>query len=174
MNTKTVFAFTLIVICFGVVAFVFYRKSNDADDVSKLGLNPAASATPLPTPTPTPKGNNIIKMDNGLEIQDLKVGTGPEAKAGDTISVNYTGFLENGTVFDASVKHGGPATFQIGVGQLIKGWDIGIPGMKVGGKRKLIVPPSLGYGSQNVGNGLIPPNSTLTFEVELLAIQTPK
>ena len=112
-------------------------------------------------------------MDNGLQIQDLKIGTGPEAKAGDAISVNYIGALENGTVFDASAKHGGPATFQIGVGQLIKGWDIGIPGMKVGGKRKLIVPPSLGYGSQNVGNGLIPPNSTLVFEVELMSVQSP-
>lgn len=113
-------------------------------------------------------------MENGLQIEDLKVGTGPEAKAGDTISVNYSGALENGTVFDASEKHGGPATFQIGVGQLIKGWDEGIPGMKVGGKRKLIVPPSLGYGSQNVGNGLIPPNSTLFFEVELLSVQALK
>ncbi len=177
MNTKTIFAFTLIIIFVGVAVFVFYRKSNNIGDTSKIGLNPTASVTPLPTPTPTapttPKTNKIIKMDNGLQIQDLKIGTGPEAKAGDAISVNYIGALENGTVFDASAKHGGPATFQIGVGQLIKGWDIGIPGMKVGGKRKLIVPPSLGYGSQNVGNGLIPPNSTLVFEVELMSVQSP-
>jgi len=169
MNTKTVFAFALIIVFVGVAAFIFYNKSNNTS------LNPAVSVTPLPTPTPTPPENNkIIKMENGLQIEDLKVGTGPEAKAGDTISVNYSGALENGTVFDASEKHGGPATFQIGVGQLIKGWDEGIPGMKVGGKRKLIVPPSLGYGSQNVGNGLIPPNSTLFFEVELLSVQALK
>ncbi len=175
MNTKTVFALTIIIIFFGAAAYVFYKKGNDVSDASKLDLNPTASVTPLPTPTPMPPENNkIIKMENGLQIEDLTVGTGTEAKAGDTISVNYVGALADGTVFDASAKHGGPATFQIGVGQLIKGWDIGIPGMKVGGKRKLIVPPSLGYGSQNVGNGLIPPNSTLVFEVELLAVQAPK
>lgn len=118
-------------------------------------------------------------MENGLQIQDLVVGTGTQAKAGDTISVNYVGALENGTVFDASEKHGGPATFQIGVGQLIKGWDEGIPGMKVGGKRKLIVPPSLGYGSQDVHANpmdptspvIMPANSTLIFEVELVGVK---
>ena len=175
MNTKTIFAVTLVIIFFGIAVFVFYRKSNNTDDASKIGLNLTVSVTPLPTPTPTrPENNKIIKMENGLQIEDLKVGTGTEAKSGDTISVNYVGALANGTVFDASEKHGGPATFQIGVGQLIKGWDEGIPGMKVGGKRKLVVPPSLGYGSQNVGNGAIPPNSTLVFEVELLAVQAPK
>lgn len=174
MNTKTIFAFTIIIIFAGIAVFVFYRKIGNTGDKSNVGLNPTASVEPLPTPTPTPEGNNIIQMENGLKIEDLKVGTGPEAKQGDTITVNYVGALENGTVFDASDKHGGPATFQIGVGQLIKGWDEGIPGMKVGGKRKLVVPPSLGYGSQNIGNGLIPPNSTLVFEVELLAVQAPK
>ena len=172
MNTKTIFAVTLVIIFVGVVAFIFYKKSNSVRDISQIGLSPTMSVTSLPTPTSIPpETNKITKMENGLQIEDLKVGTGDEAKAGDTISVNYSGSLENGTVFDASAKHGGPATFQIGVGQLIKGWDIGIPGMKVGGKRKLIVPPSLGYGSQDVGNGLIPPNSTLTFEVELLVVQ---
>ncbi len=169
---KSIFAITLVVVLLSITAFVFYRKSNNVDDASKNALNPAASVTPLPTPTPEP--DNTKQMENGLKIQDLKVGIGQETKAGDTITVNYVGALENGTVFDASAKHGGPATFQIGVGQLIKGWDLGIPGMKIGGKRKLIVPPSLGYGSQNIGNGLIPPNSTLVFEVELLAVQESK
>src|SRR3989344_2283219 len=174
MNTKTIFAVTLVIIFVGVVVFIFYKKSNSFRDILQIGSSPTMSVAPLPTPTSIPpETNKITKMENGLQIEDLKVGTGDEAKAGDTISVNYSGSLENGTVFDASAKHGGPATFQIGVGQLIKGWDIGIPGMKIGGKRKLIVPPSLGYGSQNVGNGLIPPNSTLVFEVELLAIQAP-
>src|SRR3989344_2424194 len=144
--TKSIFSITLIVVFVGITAFVFYKKSND------VGLNPTATVSPIPTPTPIPpETNKIIKMENGLQIEDLKVGTGSEAKSGDTISVNYVGALDNGTIFDASEKHGGPAAFQIGVGQLIKGWDIGIPGMKVGGKRKLIVPPSLGYGSQNIG-----------------------
>lgn len=168
MNTKNFLALSVVVILVGITVFVFYKKNNNANEASKSSLNPTTSATSLPTTTP-PQSDNTIQMENGLKIQDLKVGTGQETKAGDTITVNYVGALENGTVFDASAKHGGPATFQIGVGQLIKGWDIGIPGMKVGGKRKLVVPPSLGYGSQNVGNGLIPPNSTLTFEVELLA-----
>jgi len=168
MNTKNVFAFTLIIIFFSIAAFIFYKKGSNNIQEANVGLNPQTTSTPAPA---TATENTMITMDNGLKIQDLKVGTGSEAKAGDTISVNYVGALENGTVFDASANHGGPATFQIGVGQLIKGWDIGIPGMKVGGKRKLVVPPSLGYGSQNVGNGLIPPNSTLTFEVELLAVQ---
>ncbi|GEM_PF-1511200 len=171
MNTKTIFAVTLIIIFFGIGAFIFYKKGNS---VETAGVDLNLQATPTPTPTPTAPVESTKTMDNGLKIQDLKVGTGSEAKAGDIISVNYIGSLANGTVFDASAKHGGPATFQIGVGQLIKGWDIGIPGMKVGGKRKLIVPPSLGYGSQNVGNGAIPPNSTLIFEVELLAVQPSK
>lgn len=168
MNTKTVFAFTLIIILFSIAAFVFYKKGNSSVQEANVGLDLQATSTPAPAATPE---NTITTMDNGLKIQDLKIGIGPEAKAGDTISVAYIGSLENGTVFDASANHGGAATFQIGVGQLIKGWDLGIPGMKVGGKRKLIVPPSLGYGSQNIGNGVIPPNSTLIFEVELLAVQ---
>lgn len=168
MNTKTIFAITLIVIFFGGAIFIFYKKSNS---VQNAGTELNLQATPTPTPI-APLENNITTMDNGLKIQDLKVGTGAQAKTGDTITVNYSGSLENGTVFDASAKHGGPAIFQIGVGQLIKGWDIGIPGMKIGGKRKLVVPPSLGYGSQDVGNGLIPPNSILIFEVELLAVQS--
>lgn len=178
--TKSIFALTLVIVFFGVAAFVFYKKINNTNDTANLGVNSTTSPTLLPSPSPTRTLNptleskQMIQMENGLKVQDLKVGTGPEAKAGDTISVNYVGALENGTVFDASSKHGGPATFQIGVGQLIKGWDEGIPGMKVGGKRKLVVPPLLGYGSQNVGNGLIPPNSTLVFEVELLAVQAPK
>lgn len=168
MTTKTIFAVTFVVIFVGIAVFVFYRKGVSVNDNLTVSLSPSPSVSSSPVAT---QENNVIKMDNGLEIQDLKIGSGPEAKMGDTISVNYSGSLDNGTVFDASSNHGGPATFQIGVGQLIKGWDIGIPGMKIGGKRKLIVPPSLGYGSQDIGNGLIPPNSTLVFEVELLAVQ---
>ena len=161
---KTVFAFVIIIIFVGFGVWLFVRKGNNVPEDLVFPI----TTTPAPT---VAEENTMTTMDNGLQIQDLKVGTGSEAKAGDTISVNYVGALENGTVFDASAKHGGPANFQIGVGKLIKGWDIGIPGMKVGGKRKLIVPPLLGYGSQNIGNGLIPPNSTLVFEVELIAVQ---
>jgi len=104
-----------------------------------------------------------------LQITDEKIGTGTAVKSGDTVEINYVGTLTNGKKFDASADHGGPFTTQIGVGQVIKGWDEGITGMRVGGKRKLVIPPSLGYGDQAAGS--IPPNSTLIFQVELVGIK---
>ena len=106
-----------------------------------------------------------------LIIEDMKVGTGPSPKKGDTISVHYTGWLANGKKFDSSLDRKEPLKFKIGMNQVIKGWDQGVITMKVGGKRKLTIPPNLAYGNRNVGNGLIPPNSTLIFEVELLKIK---
>src|ERR1700682_1116589 len=103
-----------------------------------------------------------------LQIEDLVMGTGATAVAGDTITVNYVGTFLDGRKFDASADHGGPATFQVGVGKLIKGWDPGIPGMKVGGKRRLTVPSDLAYGPS--GSGPIPPNTPLRFEVDLISI----
>jgi FKBP-type peptidyl-prolyl cis-trans isomerase FkpA len=105
-----------------------------------------------------------------LVIEEQKVGTGAEAKAGQKVSVHYTGWLTNGKKFDSSVDRGQPFQFGLGAGQVIKGWDQGVAGMKVGGKRKLTIPPELAYGAKGVGNGLIPPNSTLVFEVELLKV----
>ena len=172
MNTKTIFAITLLVIFFGVTAFIFYKKINDAGDMSKIGLGSTTSVTPLPTPTPTPKSNNIIQMENGLKIEDLKVGTGAEAKAGQEVSVNYLGTFENGTKFDSSYDRNEPFQFVLGAGQVIKGWDIGVEGMKVGGKRKLIIPSDLADGERGVGP--IPANATLVFEVELLAVRPSK
>lgn len=103
-----------------------------------------------------------------LVAQDERVGTGAEAVPGDTVTVHYTGRLQNGTVFDTSVGKS-PFSFQLGTGYVIPGWDRGLQGMKVGGKRLLIVPPSLGYGAQDYGP--IPANSTLVFEVELLKVE---
>jgi peptidylprolyl isomerase len=103
-----------------------------------------------------------------LVTLDLVVGTGATAVAGDTVTVNYVGTLTNGTKFDSSYDRGQPYTFLLGVGRVIAGWDQGVAGMKVGGKRRLTIPPSLGYGNQAVGS--IPPNSTLIFDVELLSI----
>ena len=105
---------------------------------------------------------------SSLTVEDLVVGTGATAAAGDTVTVHYVGTLLNGTKFDSSYDAGRPFTFKIGAGQVIAGWDQGVPGMKVGGKRRLTIPPSLGYGNQ--ANGPIPPNSTLRFDIELLSI----
>jgi len=105
-----------------------------------------------------------------LQATDLQVGTGAEAKAGDTVTVNYIGTLADGTKFDSSYDRNQPFTFTLGAGDVIKGWDLGVVGMKVGGKRKLVIPPELGYGDQGAGS-LIPPGATLVFEVELLEIK---
>ena len=106
-----------------------------------------------------------------LRIEDIVVGTGASPNRGQTVVVHYTGWLTNGKKFDSSVDRGDPFEFKIGVGQVIQGWDQGVMTMKIGGKRKLTIPPELAYGSEDVGDGLIPPNSTLIFEVELLGLK---
>ena len=109
-------------------------------------------------------------MDNGLIIENIEMGHGSEANEYNKITVNYTGKLEDGSIFDSSLKKGrDPFTFTLGVGSVIKGWDLGVKGMKVGGKRKLTIPPELGYGSRGAGN-VIPANATLIFEVELIKV----
>ncbi len=107
--------------------------------------------------------------DSGLKIEDTVEGSGAEATAGQTVSVHYTGWLENGSKFDSSKDRNDPFNFRLGAGQVIRGWDEGVQGMKVGGTRKLTIPPQLGYGARGAG-GVIPPNATLIFEVELLDI----
>ena len=111
---------------------------------------------------------NSTNMTDQLQITDLVIGTGEESKTGDTVSVHYVGTLLNGTKFDSSKDRGEPFEFTLGQNRVIQGWEQGVLGMKVGGTRKLVIPPSLGYGSADMGT--IPPNSTLIFEVELLAI----
>ena len=107
---------------------------------------------------------------SGLHITDFEVGSGAEASAGQTVVVHYRGTLEDGSQFDASYDRGTPFSFPLGAGRVIKGWDEGVQGMKVGGKRKLVIPPDLGYGARGAG-GVIPPNATLIFEVELLEVK---
>ena len=107
--------------------------------------------------------------DTGLKYEDLAVGEGKSAAAGETVRVHYTGWLVNGTKFDSSLDRNDPFSFPLGGGRVIRGWDEGVQGMKVGGRRKLTIPPQLGYGSRGAG-GVIPPNATLVFEVELLEI----
>ena len=104
-----------------------------------------------------------------LVIEDLQQGTGAEAQKGKEITVHYTGMLEDGTVFDSSVTRQQPLTFTLGAGMVITGWDEGFNGMKVGGKRQLTIPPHMAYGSRGAG-GVIPPNATLIFDVELLQV----
>lgn len=135
---------------------------------------------PVSTPTnnnnntssqPTAPGQTITTMD-GLIIKDDTIGTGTVAAVGDTVTVNYTGKLDNGTVFDSSLNPGRtPFSFVIG-GQVIQGWNEGVPGMKVGGTRELTIPPALGYGSQGAGT-VIPPNATLHFVITLLSVSSP-
>lgn len=112
---------------------------------------------------------NVVTTESGLQYVDLKVGTGATPQKGEKVEVHYTGTLENGSKFDSSRDRNRPFSFTIGVGQVIKGWDEGVATMKVGGQRKLIIPPQLGYGDQGAG-GVIPPNATLIFDVELLKV----
>lgn len=115
-------------------------------------------------------GAKAMTTQSGLRYEDIVVGTGPSPQSGQEVTVHYTGTLEDGTKFDSSFDHGQPFKFKIGVGGVIKGWDEGVMTMKVGGKRKLVIPPQLGYGARRMGP--IPPNSTLVFEVELLDVQS--
>jgi FKBP-type peptidyl-prolyl cis-trans isomerase FkpA len=107
--------------------------------------------------------------DFNTQIEEVRVGHGPEAKPGDTVSVHYTGTLTDGTKFDSSRDRGKPFSFSLGAGQVIRGWDVGVAGMQVGGVRKLTIPADEGYGARGAG-GVIPPNATLHFDVELLRI----
>lgn len=129
----------------------------------------AACASGFDSPSPETAAATAAAPAAGLEIQDLKVGTGAEARAGRRVRVNYTGKLTNGTTFDSSIGRS-PFTFTLGAGDVIKGWDQGVAGMKVGGKRKLVIPPELGYGPAGAPPK-IPPNATLVFEVDLLGVE---
>jgi FKBP-type peptidyl-prolyl cis-trans isomerase len=111
-----------------------------------------------------------MKTASGLEYVEVEAGTGTQAAVGKTVSVHYTGKFQDGKVFDSSIPRGEALTFRLGVGQVIKGWDEGIALMKVGGKAQLTIPPELGYGARGA-SGVIPPNATLIFDVELIAVK---
>jgi FKBP-type peptidyl-prolyl cis-trans isomerase FkpA len=158
MNLKTLVAKCSLVSCLMVLAAGCAKK----EEPPVAEKNAAAQAVSHAIPQP---GQSVTE----LKIEDLNVGTGDEAVAGKQVTVHYTGWLTNGTKFDSSKDHGQPFTFPLGSGRVIKGWDQGVAGMKVGGQRKLTIPPSLGYGANGAG-GVIPPNATLVFEVELLGV----
>lgn len=135
--------------------------------VLMLALFLGACQSPSSGPTAS---NTLTTTSSGLQYQEITVGTGATPQTDQTVSVHYTGWLADGKKFDSSVDRGQPLQFVLGRGQVIKGWDEGVATMKVGGKRKLIIPPALAYGSTGFG-GVIPPNATLTFEVQLLGIK---
>ncbi len=153
-----------------VAAVVVYeRKQNNSATVPPAGVveqGSTASSTGSVVSQSKP-----ITMANGLIIEDVKIGTGAEAVKGALISVHYVGTLVDGKKFDSSRDRGEPFQFPLGQGMVIQGWEQGFEGMKIGGVRKLTIPPDLGYGAQGAG-GVIPPNATLKFEVELLAVRT--
>ena len=136
------------------------------DQESSGGSTPAEQEATTPQESTAATATGDVTE---LVVEDIKVGTGAEAKTGDTITVHYTGWLTDGTKFDSSVDAGQPFQFPLGQGYVIQGWDEGIVGMKVGGVRKLTIPPDMGYGAQGAG-GVIPPNATLIFQVELISI----
>jgi FKBP-type peptidyl-prolyl cis-trans isomerase len=129
---------------------------------------PAAPASD--TAAKAPKGGSMHKLANGLQYEDVVVGSGTMAEPGMNVSVHYSGWLTDGTPFDSSRDRGQPFKFQLGAGQVIQGWDEGVKGMRIGGKRKLTIPPDLGYGARGA-SGVIPPNATLVFDVELLDVK---
>lgn len=139
-----------------VVIFLSLSKKDGSNNIN------------LPTPT-SPATITQTNMDES-KIEDIVVGTGDEAVIGKKVTVNYSGTLIDGTKFDSSYDRGVPFSFTLGMGEVIKGWDEGFAGMKIGGKRKLTIPPELGYGATGAG-GVIPPNATLIFEVELLRVE---
>lgn len=150
------------------------RVENPKETAPETKTAPKVEA-PKPEPpapkveAPKPGKDGWVTLKSGLKYKDKKVGKGAAVKSGDTVTVNYKGWLDNGKVFDTSKKPGGkPFPFTVGAGQVIPGWDEGLQGMKVGGTRELYIPSKLGYGEQ--GGGPIPPNSTLHFDVDLLKI----
>jgi FKBP-type peptidyl-prolyl cis-trans isomerase FkpA len=137
----------------------------------------AQKSAPAPKATATPKPSGPTKVTgqpqstaSGVEYWDIKVGTGKTAVAGKKLSMHYTGWLTNGKKFDSSLDHDEPFSFTLGTGEVIKGWDEGVAGMKVGGKRQLKIPPAAGYGSRGAPP-VVPPNATLIFDVELLDVK---
>lgn len=158
----------VVVVILGILFFTLQKTDKNKEDptagLSKTITDASSTKRTIMEPTNT----NITE----LKIEDEVVGTGAEAKAGNTVTVQYVGALTNGQIFDASRNHGDQGfSFTLGAGQVIQGWDMGVAGMKVGGKRKLYIPSNLAYGNQDVGGGLIPANSALIFEVELVSVK---
>jgi peptidylprolyl isomerase len=172
----------MLVCCVFLIVAQFTKPGEQAiaAELPQAGMVDAPATTPAPdamtqlptsefTSSATEASSNVITTNSGLQYVDSVEGTGETPQPGQKVTVHYTGTLEDGTKFDSSRDRGQPFSFKIGVGQVIRGWDEGVGSMKVGGRRQLIIPPDLGYGSRGAG-GVIPPNATLIFDVELLQI----
>jgi peptidylprolyl isomerase/FKBP-type peptidyl-prolyl cis-trans isomerase FkpA len=168
MNKNYLFVTIFLVILVVVGGIAIFAKS-PSKKMPLATSTPAGTIEATAEPIATNSASPAFMQTDKLIIQDEVVGTGAEAVAGKSVTVNYVGTLTDGTTFDSSYSRNQPFTFNLGAGEVIQGWDQGVVGMKVGGKRKLTIPPSLGYGAQAVGS--IPPNSTLIFEVELLKVE---
>lgn len=148
-----------------MLALVVGACSGDNGESDSPGSNTESFAAELGVDV-----DKLVETPSGLRYQDLEVGTGSEAVPGTSVSVHYTGWLTDGTKFDSSVDGGQPFEFRLGAGMVIAGWDEGVAGMNIGGKRKLVIPSDLGYGAAGAGRD-IPPNATLVFDVELLDVK---
>lgn len=168
MNTKYLAATIFLVVLVLAGAIFVFAKSNSTNN--QVFPTSTPSATIIPTETPQASTSATVNKMDELKIEDEVVGIGAEAVSGKSVTVNYTGTLTDGTKFDSSLDHGQPFVFNLGAGQVIQGWDEGVVGMKVGGKRKLTIPPSLGYGAAGIP-GAIPGNATLIFDIELLKVE---
>ncbi len=163
----------IFIIGFGVLLLGVYllaQPSQKEETQEIQGVQETQESQEIKSDIPNMTQNTATESATELKIETLKNGQGQEAKNGNTVSVHYTGWLENGTKFDSSLDKGIPFSFVLGEGQVIKGWDMGVLGMKIGEKRKLVIPSELGYGKFGTPGGPIPPNATLIFEVELLKI----
>jgi|SRR3989344_4105507 len=174
--TKTVFVFAILIAFVVITVWFVVQKTKEVGEVPTLSPTESeeqSRGSSISQPNQDDLGeigtSGPTRYDNGLIVQDLVVGNGKVAENGDTLDAHYVGTLEDGTKFDSSYDRGQPLQFVLGAGQLIKGWELGLVGMKEGGKRKLIIPPELGYGSRGIPN-MISPNATLIFEIELVEV----
>jgi len=156
----------LVILAIGLLTAVALSATGCSKKAAEPATTTPAQTAPAEPASTTPSATTEVTQ---LEIKDVVEGKGAEVNSGDTVTVNYTGWLLDGTKFDSSLDRNEPFEFTVGAGKVIQGWDEGLAGMKVGGKRELLIPSAMGYGEQGAG-GVIPPNASLKFEIDLLKV----